>query len=388
MRNSAFFLHEAVLTLYPAAADGETITGEAVFTGGLANRLRARMEYESMKVQGTGKAYGRTYHIDEEHVLEIDRTWFVRRSDAADFKPTRNQQYVLEMVWQAGGYWYKRTYYGVTGQTVTWDSQDVNQFLTTQVFRAQYFEMDGGPGEPDVFTPITLDAEHNIVFFREAALVPGEYLMGHYRWPVAVRLGQASVEGRASQGSDTVLRLEVNGVLTSFELTLPAAAYGTVVTDTVDLGNLVVPSGQTVRWKILSGPGVENAADSVSITMRAAASADEEPAFFLQERPLVVGEYLQGEYRYDGPAVLTSARVVAIGPSQAPCVLTLEVNGSLTEHTLSIPPTSSGLTEVSNEIVLPQVAVPAGQAVRWKITSGPVPDVSAHHVGLTMWVAR
>lgn len=269
-----FFLHEAVLTLYPAAADGTALEGAAVWWGALANRLRHRMDYDEVLIAGSGESYATAHHVDEQHIIEIDRSWLLRKHLLSDFVPGRNQQYVLEAVFNSGPladrWWYRRTWFGLTARSVNWDSNGANQFLMGQVWRAQRFTQTGGPGQPDVFTPLPPGStdEQSIGFFRENPLINGEYLLGHYRWPVGVLLKSARAIAWASQDDPTELTLEVNGVLTSHVVTLPAGAPGEEVTVDLDLGNHAVGLGQSVRWKITSAPIPELSAWIAALTMQ------------------------------------------------------------------------------------------------------------------------
>ena len=62
MNDLPFFLSEAIVTLYPASADGSTIAGGAVWSGALVNRLRMALAYEEVRVMGSGEAYSTARH--------------------------------------------------------------------------------------------------------------------------------------------------------------------------------------------------------------------------------------------------------------------------------------------------------------------------------------
>jgi hypothetical protein len=266
-----FFLHEAVISLYPASADGTLLVAAPVWSGSLANGLRLRMSLDEVTIHASGAAHPRTNHIGEQHGIEIERSWLLRKADVRDFVPERNQQYALDIVWEVDGYWHRRIYYGVTGQTVSWDSDGTNRFVNSQVFHANYFTQTGGPGDPEsVFTPQPLTDAEPVAFFRELPFITGEYLLGHYRWAAAVTLGVARLIAWPGQGADTVLTLEVNGVLTAKTITLPAGTANQDATVTTDLGAYAVPAGATVRWKITSGPAPEDAAWHAALTVEAA----------------------------------------------------------------------------------------------------------------------
>src|SRR5947209_7552813 len=112
-------LYEAVMSLYPAAADGTAIGSQPVWWGAVANGLRLSLEYDEMLVMGSGDAYATAHHLDERHIIEVERTWLLPKANIAanaagqrvDFVPDRNQRYLLELVWFSDGFWYRRSYF-------------------------------------------------------------------------------------------------------------------------------------------------------------------------------------------------------------------------------------------------------------------------------------
>jgi len=264
-----FFLAEALISLYATGADGQA-TGVPVWAGAYANGLRFSHMLAEVVVRASGAAYGTAHHTDEENVLSIERTWLLRKADLTDFKPVRNQQYILQLVWTAERQMFQRTFYGVTGRSLEQNSMGTNQFLTTQVFRAQWYADASGT----VATPIAVAvpapaplAMDTVGFFRENPLLPGEYLLGFYRWPALVQLVSATVIAWAPQTAACVLTLEVGGVLTAKTLTLPVGAANVEVTAAVDLTGVVVPAGALVRWLVTSGPAAEAAAWKAAVLM-------------------------------------------------------------------------------------------------------------------------
>lgn len=266
-----FFLREAAIALYPQNSSGEALTDQAIWTGALVNGLRIRRDFEELRIAPTGAAYKKTFHVDEEHLLELERVWFIRKTDLADYEPRRNQEYVLEIVWYDGAYWLKRTYYGVTAMGDELVSFGTNQFGNPQRLRAQRFVQAGGKGDPSVYTPINpaTGDEQSVAFFRENLMVAGEYMLGHYRWPMQVKIKSAKVIAWAPQVTATVVELEVNGSLTGHQLTIPVGTANTEVSAELTLSNYYVTSGQSVRWKIVSGPvDSENMAWTASLIMQ------------------------------------------------------------------------------------------------------------------------
>lgn len=103
---------------------------------------------------------------------------------------------------------------------------------------------------------------------------------------------------------------------------------------------------------------------------------------FLREDPLVVGEYLGGYYHLGVAQRAQSVRLVATAGS-TDTVLELEVNGALTGRTVTIP-AGAALAEVTATADLAATLIPAAQAIRWKIVSGPAAEAAASDVSLTL----
>jgi hypothetical protein len=105
-------LYEAVLSLYAAGPDDAA--WRAIRSGGgrWPTGLRLSLEYDELLMMSSGDNYQRAHHLDERHTIEIERTWLLPKTSLADFVPQRNQRYVLEIVWNADGQWYRRTYSG------------------------------------------------------------------------------------------------------------------------------------------------------------------------------------------------------------------------------------------------------------------------------------
>lgn len=259
-RNQTFTLLEATLALYPAGADGEPLLDFPVWMGACAENLRLRSRLEEHITHPTGERYGRTYHTDEEHLIEINRLWVLQLSDLRDYALARNQTYVLEVVWQDEftEVWHKRKYCGVTAQNYDLSSEGVMQFMADQGFRAQRYVQSAGFG---VYTPLaTTPPDQNVGFFHDGPVASGDYFLGHYNWGRDVELVSAKVIAEASQVDPTELTLEVAGSLTAHVIEIPAGSVGQEVTDTLAFSGVFVSAGQTVRWKVTDAPGSGQAA--------------------------------------------------------------------------------------------------------------------------------
>lgn len=255
------FLSEATLSLYPTDAAGNPIMGNAVWIGALATGLGLRLGFEGELSFASGDRFKTDHHVDEHHVIEINRNWFTRKNTPGEqASPQRNTNYVLDIIWSDKDelgiyYWHRRQYFGVTARTADLASEGTKHFSQPQVFRAQYFIPTGGIGAPPdtVFSPTTPGLVQDVLFIREDAYLPGEYFLGTYRWNVPRTILSAKAIGLASQDVPTVLTLEVNGVATGKTITLPAGASNAEVSGENTTINLGV-NGGAVRWKITSGP--------------------------------------------------------------------------------------------------------------------------------------
>ena len=265
-----YFLREAVLSLIPATVGG-TATGDAVWMGACANGIRFSSTPDELKIHPSGDRDPIIFHTGEEHGIEIDRTWLIRKANYQDFRLARNQQYRLEVVWNSEGYWYKRTYIGVTLRSIQEQSVRTNHLALTQSFRANRFSETGGQGSPETFTPFDESGQDvPVAFFFENDLVEDEYLLGHYRWPVNATILSAKAIAWASTGTDTVLELEVDGVLTGHQLTLSAGS-GEVSDEDLAISQNVV-AGESVRWKIVTSPAAPNAGSHAAVVMQCRAT--------------------------------------------------------------------------------------------------------------------
>ena len=266
-----FFLSEAQLALYLPAADGLP-TGPALWCGGFANRLKLELGYEEVVIRGSGDAYGTAHHVDESHGIQLGQTWLVQLPSLADWKPVRNQPYVLQIVWSSGPNQLQRTYYGVTWRTLTWDAANPNQFLMEQSLRAQYYTTSAGPAgiAPGVVIGLpAAGASAPVIFMREAPLLAGGYLLGFYQWPGTVILVRAKAIGWAPQTAPVVLGLELNGTLTGDTLTLLVGTANTEVSAAITLSGTVA-AGTVARWKVVSAPAPADSAWGVTVQLAVA----------------------------------------------------------------------------------------------------------------------
>lgn len=254
-------LREAVISLYPADASGEPIIAAPLWCGTVANSLRLGLTWQEGLSYSSGDYYKTAHHEDESHAIEIDRTWIIRSaSPGENVGPERNGRYVMEIVWNdvRERIWYKRVYYGVTGRSSDLNSDGARQHNNPQTFRAERFTRAGGAGVADVFTPITTTGSEQLAgFFGEYPLLTGVYLLGHYRWSSTKRITAARWACWSPQAT-TTLGLEVDGILTGDTITIPSGTANTDARGSVTL-NRTVNAGSEVRWKVLSGPDIEEA---------------------------------------------------------------------------------------------------------------------------------
>ena len=112
--------------------------------------------------------------------------------------------------------------------------------------------------------------------------------------------------------------------------------------------------------------------------------ADELSLDFTNEKPLINGNYLIGQYVWNTRSVQLLSVSASYWPSQGQdMVLGLEVGGVLTGFTLTLPQGTPN-TDTSVAALPVNVTVNPGQAVRWQVVSGPIPELSAWHVTVNL----
>ena len=214
-------LHEAVLSLYVASADGTAPLVE-VFIGACAEGIHLSGSLTEFRLPSTGGDYQRTHHVDEEHFIEVRHLFVVRISDPVLFRAVRGQRYVADFLWldrQHAGLWVRRRYFDVTfmdDRHASGPAAEHGAFEHGMRFRATRFQdathAATGSGAPAV--PVSAAPGGALAaFFREDELAAGDYLLGHYLFTEPVTLARLEARGVASQGSPTVLELEEGGVL-------------------------------------------------------------------------------------------------------------------------------------------------------------------------------
>lgn len=114
-------------------------------------------------------------------------------------------------------------------------------------------------------------AVHEVNFRQSHPVLAGEYLLGTYRWTAPVRLSGARAVAWASQDQPLVLGLEVNGVLTGDQLTLPVGPPNTEVTASIALDVALAPNA-IVRWRVVSAPDAPQTAWHVTLALSVSAS--------------------------------------------------------------------------------------------------------------------
>lgn len=114
-------------------------------------------------------------------------------------------------------------------------------------------------------------AVHEVDFRESYPVLTGDYLLGTYRWTAPVRLSGARAVAWASQDEPVVLGLEVNGVLTGDQLTLPVGPPNTEVTASVALDRTLDPNA-IVRWRVVSAPDAPETAWHVTLALSVSAS--------------------------------------------------------------------------------------------------------------------
>jgi hypothetical protein len=104
------------------------------------------------------------------------------------------------------------------------------------------------------------------------------------------------------------------------------------------------------------------------------ATNPDQALLFTHDDPCVAQDYCIGFYQFSQAVLIGFTKAIAQAASAT--VLTLEINGALTAHTLTLPG-GSGSVDDSDTF---NVTVPANQSIRWKITTAG----GAEYCGVTM----
>lgn len=167
-------LPEAVLTLYPANADGTPQLDKAVWLGVEVNGLSIRDRWIKVETRPSGARFPRQHPLVPQYEISIERVWALPLAQLDGFIPT-NSRYVLDIVWTEEDTrdWHREVYYGVTISERSRESRDRDgEFIEHQVFDAEYFVPSSGLGvitEIPGLLPFTVrwvSANENAVLYR------------------------------------------------------------------------------------------------------------------------------------------------------------------------------------------------------------------------------
>lgn len=228
----------------------------------------------------------------------------------------------------------------------------------------------------------TSDAQSDTFTFDNPALAGG-YLLGLAQWEEArtvTRITAVALGGAAA----TVLELEVDGVLTGVQVTLPDGLEQSVQGEN-PAPDYIVPAGVVVRWKIISASSdPEQAAWKISLALETVETVTQS-ATFVRDVPAVSGSYLLGLAQWAEAMTVERVQVAGLAGLDD-TVLELEVDGVLTGVQVTLP---AGTLEqsVTGENVAPGYTIPAAGVVRWKIIDAPaVTAESSWQISLAMEV--
>lgn len=120
------FLAEACVSLFPADTDGSAITSAPIWMGANARNVSFDRGFEEFRMASTGANNPRVYQGNELHAVKFGRIWMLPNADSLpgqparllmrEFRPLRNQRFVLQVVWEDPETYLKhqRIYFGVT----------------------------------------------------------------------------------------------------------------------------------------------------------------------------------------------------------------------------------------------------------------------------------
>jgi hypothetical protein len=122
-----------------------------------AETIRMSTALEKRMSRPSGARYPIPHHVGETHIIELGSVWMVEHPEtptgaALTFVPQRNQLYTMVITFREEAdprRWVRRTYHGVTHDSLNLNSRDMMEFLGDRAFEAQYMVEDSGWGEPE-----------------------------------------------------------------------------------------------------------------------------------------------------------------------------------------------------------------------------------------------
>ena len=138
-------LIEAVVTLYPANADGTPQLGAPIWCGCDAENLHASERWLKRETMASGVRYPKKHLFVPQFEISIGRLWVLASNQLAGWD-TAYTNYVLDIVWveEETQEWHRKTFYGVTLNERSWAAGDVERGLVeNQPYRVVYTGADG-----------------------------------------------------------------------------------------------------------------------------------------------------------------------------------------------------------------------------------------------------
>jgi len=142
-----FLLANATLTLYRTNAAGSPITATPVWFGACEEQIRIEERWITAQSTPAGRRYPKRRALVPQYQIGINRLWVQQRDALGDFVPT-SEVYVLDVLWydEEMVVWHRKTFYGVTIDSRTWQSTEVFELRDEQMFNAEYYTEVSGTG--------------------------------------------------------------------------------------------------------------------------------------------------------------------------------------------------------------------------------------------------
>lgn len=152
-----YTLLDALVSLYPAMADGSADTEHPVWKEVYAEGLRLTPKPIVVETRPTGAAAPKRHPLVVTHEISLARVWapeLVAGNPLTQADPQPDAgRYVLDIVWQgneqpAAGLpmWHRQTYYGVTLESRERGDRERLEFTENYVFAAERVETSSGQG--------------------------------------------------------------------------------------------------------------------------------------------------------------------------------------------------------------------------------------------------
>lgn len=201
------------------------------------------------------------------------------------------------------------------------------------------------------------------------------YVMLHFTVSSKIPGKDGSNSKQASQNAGELLKAILTNPTTRYPLCENGfRAFAPVAVHEIpsaDFHKHLVMCGCQLMYPVEFGPAVAFPSDELSLA-------------FTEPDPLVVGDYLLGQYVWNQRSVtLLSVNAAYLPSTGEDVVLGLEIAGVQSGFTLTLPQGDPDTAATVSSTAI-NIALSPGQLVRWQVLSGPIPELTAWQVTLNV----